>query len=555
MPNKLKRKQIDAKLTEGPLNSAYGIFNSPGVQNADTYETAFDKVIDILDKLLPTVPPTLAAVGIEYTGTFYTGFITGSSTSITRIINTVLPKFNTPAAAIQYFGDAAKGSLKLDANVTTMNLTPADETGGSVTVAGRIIKILNDVDYYLGQPGKENFWFAMRAELEYTGVAGLTPAISPYSFTLANYSDINATGNLMSSVTKQFYIEAPLAPVVSNVKLDPTTPFVYSSNRRVSGVPAFATSDIINMRFDMTNVAKKFYKNLPTNFTSTAGTFATVAPWNWPSPPATDSSQVNQLVQLNPVTNKYQVGIALAISADDVIGQNSGAIAIPSGEQSKLRIDTISNETAFRRISSSTNNVYEKIFTNAYDTAQVIVGNVTPGYNFELQLEGGNYKYPNTNYSTFFPANSINYTGQTGMRYATFQVGTVANTKQVIINTPGISNILKGSTGLVIQVIVQDLYGVGLHGWVDACTAYYTGTGPQQNAINTAVDGALGFINGSTATQRTVTVHTGNVSFGGSTGSSKNVWVRIGWSNADTYVLTGRPTLAGVGGGGSFVAF
>lgn len=555
MANKLKRKQVDAKLTEGPLNSAYGIFNSPGVQNADTYETAFDKVIDILDKLLPTVPPTLAAVGIEYTGTYFTGYITGTSTSVTKIINTVLPKFNTPAPAIQYFGDATKGSLKLDANVTTMNLTPADDTGSSVTVAGKIIKILNDADYYIGQPGKENFWFAMRAELEYTGLAGLTPAITPYSFTLAHYSDINATGNLMSSVTKQYYIEAPLAPVVSNVKLDPATPYVYSSGKKISGVPVFATSDIVNMRFDMTNVAKKFYKNLPTNFASTAGTFATVTPWNWVSPPATDSSQTNELVQLNPVTNKYQVGIALSISADDVIGQNSGAIAISGGEQAKLRIDTISNETSFRKLSSATNNVFEKIFTNAYDTAQVIVGNVTPAYNFELQLEGGNYKYPNTNYSSYYPANVINYTGQTGMRYATFLVGTVANTKQVIINTPGISNILKGGTGLVVQVIVENLYGIGLHGWVDACTTYYTGTAPQQNAINTAVDGALGFINGSTASVRTVTVHTGNIAFGGNTGSSKNVWVRIGWNNTDIYVLNGRPTLAGVGGGGSYVAF
>jgi hypothetical protein len=555
MPNKIKRKQVDGKLTEGPLNSAYGIFNAPGVQNQDTYETAFDKVIDILDKLLPTVPPMLSSVGIEYTGTYFTGFISGTSTNVNKIINSVIPKFDTPATAAQYFGDATKGSLKLDANATTLNLTAADDTGVTQTVAGKIMKILNDVDYYVGQPGKENFWFAMRAEVEYTALGGLSPAITPYSFTLAHYSDINAGGSLMSSVTKQFYIEGPLAPLVTNVKLDPTTPYVYTSGRKVSGVPVLATTDIVNIRFDMTNVAKKFYKNLPTNFTSTSGTFGVVTPWNWPSPPAVDSSQNNQILQLNPVTNKYQVGIALSVSADDVIGQTSGFISIIGGEQAKLRTDTISNETAFRKQSSSTNNVYDKIFTNAYDTNQVIVGNAITAYNYELQLEGGIYKYPNTNYSSYYPANTVNYTGQTGIRYATFLVGTIANTKQVIINTPGISNILKGSTGLVVQVLVENLYGVGLHGWVDACTSYYTGTAPQQNAINTSVDGALGFVNGSTATQRTVTVHTGSIAYGGNTGSSKNVWVRIGWSNTDTYTLNGRPTLAGVAGGGSFVAF
>lgn len=555
MPNIIKRKQIDGKLTLGPINSAYGITNTPKVDNDDTYETAFDKVIDILDKLVPTQPPTLSDVGIEYTGTYYAGLITGTVTNVNNIIGTVTPKFDTPALTVQYFGDATVGSLKLDANVTTLNQTAGDDTGSSVTVSGKIIKILNDVDYYSGQPGKEDFWYAMRAEVEYTILGGLSPAITPFSFTLENWSDINAGGSLIASVTKQFYVESAVTPIVSNVKLDTVTPYVYISNKKVSGVPVFAVNDIINLRFDMANVAKKFYKNFPTHFTSTNGTFAPAVAWNWSTPPATDSTQANNLVQLLPVTNKYQTGIALSVSADDVLNQNSGFTSIIAGEQAKLRIDTLSVETNLRKLSSATNNVYEKIFTTPYSTDEEITGNILTGYNFELQLEGGIYKYPNTDYSTYYPTNTVDYTAQTGMRYATFLVGTIENTKQVIINTPGISMILKGGTSLVIQVLVENLYGLGLHGWVDACTNYYTATAPQQNDINTAVDGALGLINGSTATNRTITVHTGNIAYGGNTGSTKNVYVRIGWSHTDmSFTLSGRPTLVGIGGGGSYTA-
>jgi len=555
MSNIIKRKQIDGKLTLGPINSTYGITNTPKVNNTDTYETAFDKVIDILDKLVPPAPPSLNDVDIEYTGTYYSGFISGTVTPVSAIIGTITPTFNTPLSPLQYFGDATKGSLKLDTNITTLNLTTADDTNTDITVAGKIVKILNDTDYYLGQPSKEGFWYAMRAEVKYTILGGLTPATTPFSFLLENWSDINAGGSLLSSVTKQFYVESAIAPIVSNVMLDTVTPYVYISNKKISGVPVFATNDIINLRFNMTNVAKKFYKNLPTLFSSTNNTFIPATVWNWLTPPAIDSTQTNNLIQLIPVINKYQTGIALTMIATDVLNQNSAPVSIIPAEQVKLRIDTLSVETNLRKLSSATNNVYEKSFVTPYNTDEVIVGNALAAYNFELQLEGGIYKYPSSNYSTYYPINTINYTAQTGMRYATFLIGTIEYTKQIIINTPGVSNILKGTTSLVIQVLVENLYGAGLHGWVDACTNYYTATSPQQNDINTAVDGALGLINGSTATTRTITVHTGNIAYGGNTGSTKNVYVRIGWSHVDSaYVLSERPTLVGIGGGGSFTA-
>lgn len=65
MPSKVKRKQIDLNLSQG---TGYGIFNSPQIENTDIMEEAFDKVVAILDQLVPPSAPDLSNISIADTG-------------------------------------------------------------------------------------------------------------------------------------------------------------------------------------------------------------------------------------------------------------------------------------------------------------------------------------------------------------------------------------------------------------------------------------------------------------------------------------------------------
>lgn len=59
---KLRRKQIDLVLSQGPTDGVYGTINAANIQNTDIVEDAFDKVSNILDALVPPNAPNLTSV-------------------------------------------------------------------------------------------------------------------------------------------------------------------------------------------------------------------------------------------------------------------------------------------------------------------------------------------------------------------------------------------------------------------------------------------------------------------------------------------------------------
>jgi hypothetical protein len=68
MSSKIKRKQIDLTLSEGPTDGTYGVTNSANISNNDTMEDAFDKVTAILDALVPPNAPILSSTSESITG-------------------------------------------------------------------------------------------------------------------------------------------------------------------------------------------------------------------------------------------------------------------------------------------------------------------------------------------------------------------------------------------------------------------------------------------------------------------------------------------------------
>lgn len=563
---KPKRKQLNITLSE-KTDYGYNNKNIPGLTNLDMMEEAFDKLTVVIDKLSPANPPYLSDSNVAFSLTgntatypspnsFKTGYISGTGTLVTNITGLPTPIFATPANASYYFFNGYAGSLKLQSGAGYLDLTPDDDTGLTFTSGGYTVTILDDIDYYLGQQGKEDFWYAIRVQVQRS--TSISPGTGMYSFTLEHYRDAGAVGVVSGSKSSPTYrVESVNVPDLTNFI---STGVTYSSGKKVSGVPVLSPSDSFTFAFDMTNVAKQFYPLNPISFSSTNSDLSAPT-WNWPSTPAVNSSQSSMVITASPVSGRFRDrngnisasggALSATLVATDVLGLTD-TISLSNSDANKLRIDTISSEST-RRLRGGTT-IYSTQLTTAYDTNEVIVGNSIAPYNKELQLKGGIYVYPTENYSGYLPSNSINYSGQTGMRWITFKIGTVTNVKQVQISTPGLTQELSsGSFGVYVRVGNANT-NTWETGWFDASTAY-TGTAGQQSAINTDTDGAaaLDTINNAShsATNRLVTLVTS-----GDTGSQKDVFIRIKWDDSNsTYKLTGVPSIIGTNGFGSYTNY
>lgn len=65
---KLRRKQLDLILSDGPTDGVYGTTNAAGLSNSDKLEDAFDKVAVILDALVPPNAPNITSISNNQTG-------------------------------------------------------------------------------------------------------------------------------------------------------------------------------------------------------------------------------------------------------------------------------------------------------------------------------------------------------------------------------------------------------------------------------------------------------------------------------------------------------
>ncbi len=66
--SKLRRKQLDLILSDGPTDGIYGTTNAAGLLNSDKLEDAFDKVAVILDALVPPNAPQLTSMSESIAG-------------------------------------------------------------------------------------------------------------------------------------------------------------------------------------------------------------------------------------------------------------------------------------------------------------------------------------------------------------------------------------------------------------------------------------------------------------------------------------------------------
>lgn len=584
--SQIKRKQIKLELSQGPANSAYGTVNSPGVLNSDTLEEATDKIIRLLDMLAPPSAPTIAQVPFSLAnGSFRTALAAGTlGPLLTNITSQTSPKFISPGPVPppaglvvspypQYFTNGSKGYLSFkedtleNVDIAGTRVIPATDSATQL-VNGRTIVMEDNKDYWEGIAGRAGFVRAVRASFQDS-----THAPGPNE----NLMTAQHTMNLPASATPlqtgenalTYRVESIASPVVDAVFMDTALPYSYTSGNTISGVPSLGIGDRYNIRAAMREVVRFYYLSQPLTLNSngfnqcnaTGGSIGT--PWQWPAAPAANTAQTGTTAIAHYLTPKPGVffdaanNALVSFTATDSLGTVSPATNLSTAA---MRIDTVSNtavDNTRRRLSGIVSSSIQDAsgMTTAYSHAQQIVGNANALYNNELQLENGKYVYPTQNYNNYIPLFAAgiqrNYTGQSGVRAATWLAGTATDINTIVISTPGLTSRLNADSSFKVLVRLGVNASNFATAWLDA-TALYNGNDPALTAVNSGVLAPALIDTDSTATNRVVKVNgLGALNNGG----TFQVFIRVLWDNTrTTTVLTGAPALVGFIGNGSISA-
>jgi hypothetical protein len=328
----------------------------------------------------------------------------------------------------------------------------------------------------------------------------------------------------IADVDIEFYVEQiGSAPALNNISANGLWTTKY-----VSGVPVLVAGDIIEFSFDAENCVGYFYhkdhivKILGPNVEEKLL-------------PQTDSSctsslpftSITQVVNFTDAEAEISTGAfntdltqTFNLSVHNAKGTGTIGKSDVTTDPFKIFIDDISQETGVRYSSGigtypTTN--YGNLYTSSKSQESLYA-------NEELQMWCGSYRYPDGDYtSADMNVSGPDYTGFSGIRWATFNLGSIENQKYITFIIKNSENIsqdfldgIKMSDNLYLQVRVDGSSPTS--GWVNANVAY--------NPIlieNPTDDGDAALdVGNSTATFRRVTF--------GQEAKSGTVYVRIGYN-------------------------
>lgn len=456
--------------------------------------TAIDRFNEVLLLLAPTPPSNWngAISSIGFSSTSYTARALTSGSSVTIYTDTTPDLTNSDSVGTQT-------NAKVNTSGLTFSLIDNGVTIETVTLAGTAttIKSSGNIrhsasgDPYTGVSGKSGFWTGITD----FSLAGSLPSITPSTSqrTLQLYHPGND-----SPETFTYYIDTPLTPIVTG--LTATMPAMTSY---ISGVPTLTTGQTItNVGFSITNVSSYFYS--PNPVWSVTQNLVSSASGDLDSIP-TAYGQTGSVSGKTLTVRSGQFsdsGFAFSVTPKNSISSNGTLGTFTSFAH---RVDTTSDESSRR--TSGSGNYPSSGYNGVYDSQESLVGN----YTTELQLRNGIYVYPTVNYTS---VGGPNYSGATGTRWATFNLGTFTNNGAftlTINSSSGITSI--GQANFFIEVKIE-----GATSWVNGNAAYSGVGNPGSGA-----DGVAAVISASsTATSRRIT-------FGSNTYSG-SIIVRIGFT-------------------------
>jgi hypothetical protein len=506
-----------------------------------TIAEGFDLVNEILAKLAPPQPAALNTVAFTYKSPTPAPFSAKDLTDVTRtgIFDNTTPNFGTPSSpnditGLFNNGDSGTLTATIDGiTVGTRTLTTADDTG-----TYGALKILADMDPWLGTAGKANFWKGLRATI--APVSALSFGAHTYQLaygTTTNTATVyvdNPAGGLVAGSSAVMSIDS-----VTITASPPVTAHYLSGAPSIAGATSFTISP-----FNAINTVSQFYNatQVATVATSTPGVSIIPKPatsHDNPAPGSWGQAVVSQTV-VNMPASAYDENVTFTITPYSAQGTAGSATVIATG----IRIDTLTETD--RVFSGTAASLYPTIGatgTNCgapFDSTQSLVAGDYVG---ELQKIGtpnlvGNYRWPAGNYS-IYSAGAPDYTsaagvtvaGQSGTwRWATFKFSSFlsnASSFKVTLNNPSAGFNVDGNNQTANILLFAQVVGSSGTGWLNA-NAAYPGTGTPVNNGDAAMVAGNAF---TTANQKYVTF--------GPVARTGDLYIRVGIMAGSGLVFSG----------------
>jgi hypothetical protein len=385
-------------------------------------------------------------------------------------------------------------------------LEPITTLNGSSTAAktSGYIRHSASIDPWLGVTGKEGFWKGITT-FDVTGTLGISQFVS--ATTSLQTLRLNYPSEAVL-LTRNYYADSPVTTQIIGLTA------TYPTMGYISGVPALtASQNITGVSFSVQNAASYFYSANPvwtasgTTLTTITGDLDTT-----PTTPFQTSVVSGRTFSVaNGVFN--DTSFSFNVVAKNSIGTSGTSMTLTSGNH---RVDSISNETNNlspntnrNRLTSGSGDYPTTGYGSAYSSTQSLVGL----YTTEMQLINGKYQYPSGNYTAYVSTFGAgpNYTGITGDRWVTFNIGTLTSASSFTLNFVGSTGItsVTGQAGLKVFVKIEGSTPTPF--WSDANLNFTPFTLPG------ASTNGLGCVNvgSSTATSRVITfgsaLYTGNI--------------------------------------------
>jgi hypothetical protein len=473
-----------------------GLFNT--FTSSTPIGTAIDNINEVLLLLAPAKPTSWAgsitAFNMSPTQVSARQLTSGSTVTIFGTTSlSISSTTDTVGVGVQSRLDTVGLTFSITNNgnllesITTLN--------GSSTTAktSGYIRHSASIDPWLGVAGKEGFWKGITT-FDVIGTLGITQFVS--ATTSLQTLRLNYPSETVL-LTRNYYADSPVTTQIIGLTA------TYPTMGYISGVPALtASQNITGVSFSVQNAASYFYSANPvwtasgTTLTAITGDLDTT-----PTTPFQTSVVSGRTFSVaNGVFN--DTSFSFNVVAKNSIGTSGTSMALTSGNH---RVDSISNETTNvspntnrNRLTSGSGDYPTTGYGSAYSSTQSLVGL----YTSEMQLKQGIYQYPSGNYTAYVSTFGAgpNYTGITGDRWATFNIGSGTNFTQfnlVFNGSTGISTSVN-TTNLKVQIKVD---GSTPTSWVDGNASYVFPTLPGSGPNGVA---AVDFSN-STATNRRIT--------------------------------------------------
>ena len=556
---KIRRKQIDLTLAEGPTDGTYGSTNAANLQNTDKLEDAFDKVSVILDALVPPSAPTLSSISESITGVVgklsfgstntiagYDNHPTVGAKSAITISGTSLGIINgttnftgtladntaqgtgspNPAYPANAFGQADQGTLtlRLDGNIIhTVDLTSFGS--GSTLNANGSGFTLSAATSVVFSSGTQFPSFKYRTGTFVVNNAEWATAGRGYKTVQVVHT---IGGSTYSTQTWNFIVDAVTTAITASANT--LGSLSMAGSRYLSGVQ-YHQSGTAAYGVTLSNVYLNTYSTSASaiSYTVTNGTIASEAIPDWVTS-HTDNLVLSKTVTISSSSTRL-LGVALTVATNVARTVQTAATGLGSTSQFLLLLDTVTSGSTDTAEGFDTENyrVSAAIETNRdvtagyasggtrpaavqWDSTQSLVG-ASSAHNTGLMVFNSGVSYPtrttgtgitNGNFSavTNGPASNVNYSGATGNRvyYRYYWLPSKSNFVMTV-NATSTAFVASSTTptgnNLNIEILApsQTKDGSNATVWKDCVTAYTADTAV--GAYNASGGANVGNISGS----------------------------------------------------------